>query len=608
MLLLEAVNIKKFYGDRQILGFDELKIYSGDRIGITGLNGAGKTTLLDILSGDTRPDEGIVKRYCRVGYIRQFDQKAPGSNDMVQDEVTGAAVRLLKEFEIDGKLERTTLSGGERTRLRIAGALDKENLLLFADEPTSNLDCKGIEVLKQKLKAVETFVMISHDRSLMDSLCNIIIEVKDGSIRSFNGNFTFYKKQCEMENERALLEYEKYIEEKTALEEAITNRKRRAGKVKKAPSRMGNSEARLHTRQANERQEKLHNAANSLITRLEKLEKKEKPREQPGIRLDFSLTEPPENKVVISAEHLSFSYGSVQVFKDIFFNAANGMKTALWGENGSGKTTLLNLIYAAYLKSHTQLDTELWGADVAGSDTTESDVAGSDTTESDLKRKDADLKQFVTDAKDLVKCISIVPKARLAYFRQTFEDLDPEKSVLENVMRDSVQNETAARTILARLLLQGDAVFKKVGVLSGGERIKAAFAKLFVSKANVLLLDEPTNYLDMQSIEALEGVLRDYEGTVLFVSHDRAFVNTVADRLLLTGNLSVRSFDGSLEEYEEQVKSLKRDIAQKSNELERTMLQMRITEIIGRLSSSGSNSEALEEEYQRLIRRLKELR
>jgi macrolide transport system ATP-binding/permease protein len=594
MLLLEASNIKKFYGDRQILGFDELKIFSGDRIGVTGLNGAGKTTLLDILSGELEPDEGCVKRYCRIGYIRQFDPNGTADIDLNRRDVSGTAIRLLKEFGIDGKLDRDALSGGERTRLRIAGAFGTGDVLLFADEPTSNLDYKGIGLFRQKLEAVESFIMISHDRSLLDSLCNKIIEVKDGSIRVFNGNFTFYRQRCEMERERAALEYEKYVDEKTALEEAISNRKRGAGKVKKAPSRMGNSEARLHKRQANENQEKLHNAANSLIKRLERLEVKEKPREQPGIRLDFSLTDPPGNKIVISADKLSFSYGSVPVFKDAGFCIANGMKTALWGENGTGKTTLLNLIYAAYLTERfvpgAGMQNSIGSVIYDGRNSSDNDGSPG---------LDADIMQFLNIAGASFKSISIVPKARLAYFRQTFENLDPEETVLRNVMRGSVQSETAARTILARLLLQGDAVFKKVGVLSGGERIKAAFAKLFVSKANVLLLDEPTNYLDMQSIEALGSVLKDYEGTVLFVSHDRAFVSSVADRLLLPGSLTIKSFEGGLEEYEDNERSLGKE-EQKNEELEQTMIRMRMSEIIGRLSAPNCDKEALEQEYRRL--------
>lgn len=584
MLLLNAGNIKKYYADRLILEVDDLKIYTGDRIGIVGANGSGKTTLMDILSGCIEPDEGYVKRYCELAYIRQFEKERRG-------KVEG---KLLKEFELDRKLQRDGLSGGERTRLKIVEAFSKDNVLLFADEPTSNLDYKGIELLTQKLDRLDSFVIISHDRSLLDKLCTHVLEIRDGKVRMYNGNYTFYRQQYKMDQDRAADEYKKYISEKTALESAIANRAKRAKKMRKAPKRMGNSEARLHTRTANEKQEKLHNAANSLVTRLEKLEAKEKPRELPSIKLDFSLTNPPENRFIITCEKLSFNYDTVPVFEDAGFSLYNGVKTALWGENGSGKTTLLNLISESY-----------------------NNIGHSN--------------------------ISIVPKAKIAYFRQGFENLVPQETVLENVMRDSVQQETVARTILARLLIQGDAVYKRVEVLSGGEKIKVAFAKIFVSNANVLLMDEPTNYLDMQSIEALENVLKEYEGTVLFVSHDRAFVNNVADRLLLIKDRRIEAFDGKLDEYEEYEtgkklidksfidknfagRSFKGSKSSASNlkgsrtagdmakdvrrsipdGIERTMLQMRLTEIVAKLSTAGDDREALEEEYSRLTELLRQ--
>jgi macrolide transport system ATP-binding/permease protein len=584
MLLLNAGNIKKYYADRLILEVDDLKIYTGDRIGIVGANGSGKTTLMDILSGCIEPDEGYVKRYCELAYIRQFEKERRG-------KVEG---KLLKEFELDRKLQRDGLSGGERTRLKIVEAFSKDNVLLFADEPTSNLDYKGIELLTQKLDRLDSFVIISHDRSLLDKLCTHILEIRDGKVRMYNGNYTFYRQQYKMDQDRAADEYKKYISEKTALESAIANRAKRAKKMRKAPKRMGNSEARLHTRTANEKQEKLHNAANSLVTRLEKLEAKEKPRELSSIKLDFSLTNPPENRFIITCEKLSFNYDTVPVFEDAGFSLYNGVKTALWGENGSGKTTLLNLISESY-----------------------NNIGHSN--------------------------ISIVPKAKIAYFRQGFENLVPQETVLENVMRDSVQQETVARTILARLLIQGDAVYKRVEVLSGGEKIKVAFAKIFVSNANVLLMDEPTNYLDMQSIEALENVLKEYEGTVLFVSHDRAFVNNVADRLLLIKDRRIEAFDGKLDEYEEYEtgkklidksfidknfagRSFKGSKSSASNlkgsrtagdmakdvrrsipdGIERTMLQMRLTEIVAKLSTAGDDREALEEEYSRLTELLRQ--
>lgn len=284
-------------------------------------------------------------------------------------------------------------------------------------------------------------------------------------------------------------------------------------------------------------------------TRLEKLEIKEKPKELPKIRLDFSMTNPPENRVVISTDRLSFSYGSKKIFDKTCFSIPNGSKTALWGENGTGKSTLLNLIY-----------------------------------------------------KNLNDGIRIVPKAKLGYFHQTFENLEYNKTVLENVMRDSVQSQTTARTILARLLIRTDDVYKDIQCLSGGERIKVSFAKLFVSDANVLLLDEPTNYLDMLSVEALESVLCEYEGTVLFVSHDRAFVNSVADRVLIFENQTITTFEGKLEDYN--LSRQKKQTKVKSD-TEQVMLKMKIAETVAKLSNPNADKQALETEYQRLIAELK---
>jgi len=539
MLILEAKNIKKYYSDRLIIGFDELKVYLGDKIGFVGQNGSGKTTLMNILSMDIEPDEGFVRQFCDIAYIRQFSEEKMEAN-----------AKTLKEFNLQDKLHHDAFSGGEQTRIKIANALSTDNLLLFADEPTANLDYKGIEILKQKLSEVDTLLLISHDRLLLDSLCNKIFEIKDGKIKIYNGNYSFYKEQTENECLHAGQEYEKYVSEKAKLRHAIVDRQNKSKSIKKAPSRMGNSETRLHKRKSNEKQEKIHNAANSLKTRLEKLKDKEKPKEIPQIKIDFSLTNPPENKIVINSEKLNFCYGGNRIFGNANFKVYIRLKTALWGENGTGKTTLLNLI-------------------------------SSETSEN----------------------IYIVPKARIGYFHQGFENLDYSKSALENVMNDSVQTQTVARTILARLLILGDDVHKNVGVLSGGERIKISFAKLFVSSSNVLLLDEPTNYLDMKSIEALESVLREYEGTVLFVSHDSAFVNAVADRLLIIENQSICEFDGTLGDYKIGRQKTQTVV---QNDTERMVIQMRITEVVAKMSRHNADKETLEKEYQNLTMHLKQ--
>lgn len=538
MLVLEAGNIKKYYRDKLIIEFDDLKVYSGDRIGIVGQNGSGKTTLLNILSMDIEPDQGFVKQYCDISYIRQF------SDEGIKD----ANPKALKEFDLNHKAHQKVFSGGEETRIKIVNAFSNESLLLFADEPTANLDYKGIGLLKQKLSEVETFLLVSHDRTLLDSLCNKILEVWDSKIKIYTSNYSSYKEQKHIEQQYEMLEYDKYVFEKSKIEEAIIDRQNRSKTMRKTPKRMGNSEARLHKQDAKQKQQKIDKTVKSLKTRLEKLEVKERPRQVSRIKLDFSLTDPPKNKVVISSDGLTFGYGNKKIFDNVKFKVYNGSKTALWGENGAGKTTLLNLI-------------------------------GSCSDES----------------------IYVVPKAKLGYFRQGFENLEYGKTVLENVMKDSVQSQSVARTILARLLISGEDVYKRVGVLSGGEKIKVSFAKLFVSDANVLLMDEPTNYLDVQSIEALEDVFLEYEGTVLFVSHDRGFVNKIADRLLIVENREIIEFEGTPKEYFD---GGKKPVIMANSEAERIALQMRITEVVARLSEPGADKEMLEEEYRRLIQQL----
>jgi len=135
MLLLEAGNIKKYYSDRLIIEFDELKVYSGDKIGVVGQNGSGKTTLMNILSNEIESDQGFVRQYCNPAYIHQLS-----------DEIIQAEQKTLKEFNIINNSQQKEFSGGEKTRIKLANAFSKDNVLLFADEPTANLDYKGIKL------------------------------------------------------------------------------------------------------------------------------------------------------------------------------------------------------------------------------------------------------------------------------------------------------------------------------------------------------------------------------------------------------------------------------------------------------------------------------
>ena len=409
------------------------------------------------------------------------------------------------------------------------------------------MDYRSIKVLKEKLSKVETIVLISHDRAFMDAICNKIIEIRNGKLFFYNGNYSFYKKQKNLKIKRQKMEYEEYILEKARLEKAISDRQGESKSMKKAPKRMGNSEARLHKGKVSEKKKKLDSTVKRIKSRIEKLQVKEKPDKILKVKIDFSLTNPPENKIVISSDKFCFKYNRNEIFHNAKFKVYNGKKTAVVGDNGCGKTTLLNLI----------------------------------------------------NMQD--KQIYTVPKVAIGYFCQSLKNLSYDKTVLQNVMVSSIQSESCVRTILARLLIFGDAVYKKVGVLSGGEKIKVSFAKLFASKANVLLLDEPTNYLDMKSIEVLEDFLKSYEGTVLFVSHDRAFINYVADRVLILENKKITEFEGNLKEFEENKKVSKN---QGNIYIEKSILQMKLTEIVSRMSLKDCDREALEKEYQSIVKQL----
>lgn len=548
MLLLHAQNIKKYYGDRLILDIEDFKVYSGDKIGIVGVNGAGKTTLLEILTKNMVPDEGTVKLYTDFSYIKQFGVE--------EDKVDG---RMAREFEINNR-DRRFLSGGEQTRLRIASQLSKSSGILFADEPTCNLDMEGILLVEKKLMEYDgALLLISHDRELLDKVCNHIIEIENGKIRHYSGNYSDYKKQKEAERQRHWLEYEKYISERKKLEEALNTLKVKAAGMKKAPKRMGNSEARLHKRSATESQEKLHGSIKAIRTRLEKLEVKEKPRELDPIKMNFQPVQSPASRILISGKDISLSFGKRVLFEGLNFEIPNGSKTALVGKNGAGKTTLIKMI---------------------------------------LSRHPA---------------IRIAEGVRIGYFSQDLDILDPELSILDNIMKESYQPEWMVRTMLAGLLFRRDDVYKKVAVLSGGEKVKASIAKLLVSDANLLILDEPTNYLDLFSMEALQSVLMEYNGTLLLVSHDRWLVDRVADRIIIIENCKAKVFNGTYTQYLDQLRQ-SRNVHRKNTDThikeQEMILRMRLAEVTGRLSMPGKNDdvEELEMELKRIVSQLKQLK
>jgi len=217
MLIIECSKIKKYYGDRLILDIDNLNIYSEDRIGVVGLNGAGKTTLINILSQRIEPDKGWVKLRGKTEYFSQLEEP----------EVYEISSEMASKFGVE-TLWNENMSGGEKTRFKLAKALENESILIFADEPTSNMDIEGIELMEKKLTEYKgALIIISHDRSFLDKLCNKIIEIENGKIKTYEGNYSDYSRQRLHDKERAQFEYEEYIKEKERLGSVIADTKQK---------------------------------------------------------------------------------------------------------------------------------------------------------------------------------------------------------------------------------------------------------------------------------------------------------------------------------------------------------------------------------------------
>ncbi|MGN7402956.1 Vga family ABC-F type ribosomal protection protein [Cytobacillus praedii] len=451
---------------------------------------------------------------------------------------TNAICELLPQL----KRTDTTKSGGEVTQEYINAALAKSPAILLADEPTTNLDTSHIEWLEKKLKKSHSvLVLVSHDRAFLDALCTSIWELDQGKVKVYKGNYSDYIEQKELEQHQQKEAYETYERKKKQLEEALVLKEKKAERATKTPQNVSSIEAGKSKPYFAKKQKKLQKTAKAIETRLEKLEKVEKVKEAPVIKMNLPNEETFKGRIVLRAEDVQCSIDKRLLWKSASFHVRGGDKLAIIGPNGCGKTTLV--------------------------------------------------KKIMNQSQG----IAISPSMKIGYFSQNIDILNTEKSILENVSKTSIQNETFIRTVLARLHFFREDVYKPVGVLSGGERVKVSFAKLFVSEINTIILDEPTNYLDIPSVEALEALLQEYEGTVIFVSHDRQFIESIATRILAINNQEIQLFDGTYEQF----KNYTPKVAHDTKEDQLLLLETRITEVLSRLSMEPSDE--LEIEFQRLL-------
>lgn len=544
-LLLEAQNIAVSYSGERVLDIERLAVYDGERVGLVGENGAGKSTLIRVLAGEIVPEGGITRRLGRVAVISQLGD--------TEAEMDARMAGLFRAEE-----ERPGLSGGERTRRRLAAAFSAEARVLLADEPTVDLDEEGVAALERQMKAFRgAIVLVSHDRALLDALCTRVLELSCGRLTEFPGNYSAYRRERERRARLAREEYAAYRAEEARLKQMMQSMVELASQKQRLPSRMGNSEARLHKREVTNAQGRIHQARRAFGSRLNHLEKKEPPREEAEIRITLGASEGITSRLALRAERLYLKGGARTLIKNAAFTVPVGTRTALIGPNGAGKTTLLRQI-----------------------------VSGGPG-------------------------IRVSPGVRIGYFGQDHEEvLDMDRTVLENAMRHTALAESAVRTVLARLNISANDIFKPARVLSGGERAKTALARLIVSDANLLILDEPTNHIDVFSLEALESVLGEYGGTLIFVSHDRAFVDHVATRLMFLKDGKLEVFEGTMAMRREEEARQERGRAEEARQMEITRLEMRLSDLAMRLSTprKGDQPEALNSEYLRLAAQLQALK
>ena len=512
--MISVQNLELRAGARLLMEDVTFRVDNGDKIGLVGRNGAGKTTMTKVLAGLALPAEGTVTRSGSIGYLPQ-DPKVDDMTQLARDRILSARGldgvakkmrqaqedmasedesirtkgmrrydRLEAEFIAGGGYaaeseaavitsnldlpERVlaqpleTLSGGQRRRVELARILFSAADTMLLDEPTNHLDADSILWLREFLKNFSGgLLVISHDVELMELVVNRVfyLDANRCVIDQYNMGWKNYLSQREQDEHR--------------------RKRERANAQKKAQALM---------EQANKMRAKATKAvaAQQMIKRAERMMRGLEDERQTDKVAAIRFPEPaPCGKTPLSAQSLSKSYGSLEIFTDVDLAIDRGSRVVVLGLNGAGKTTLLRI-----LAGNTAPDT---GEVVYGHG------------------------------------------AKIGYFAQEHEILDGERTVLENMKSAAPDlDDTRVRTILGSFLFSGDDVEKSAGVLSGGEKTRLSLATLVASSANILLLDEPTNNLDPASRKEILDALKAYKGAIVMVSHDEGAVEALnPERVLL---------------------------------------------------------------------------
>lgn len=594
--LIHMREISKDWNGKTLFGHVNMEVNESERIALFGRNGCGKTTLLNILTGSEQPTAGTLTVHLEseeIGFMRQDFKPEEhwsvkqiafvesGTWGALKMELQEAEERLasepdsspaslehygeiLEQYEAFGgyareaELERmmthlsigevlwdrpfSSLSGGQKTRLRLAALLTRKPRLLILDEPTNHLDHESMTWLEEWMLSYSgTLVFVSHDRTFLDRVATSICELTYEGTRKYPGGYEEYKEQKEREKREQAAKYRQQELAKKALEESIRKYQewfkishRNAGNV--TESRIA---ASYYKARANKNISRYH-AKQKQLERLEG-ERVERPREGPKVSVELKEGEfGARNFVQLRDVEYTYPGSQTPVFSGVDLAVERGKRIALQGMNGAGKTTLLKLI----------------------------------TGELSPQKGE----------------VNLHARTKIGYFSQELEGLQPEMTLLDSLLINPFMTQTEARTMLGNFLFSRDDVFKKIGDLSMGEKCRAAFIRLYFSGSNLLVLDEPTNYLDIDTREVMEEALLSYEGSLVFVSHDRTLVRKLANQLLQMGKHEpLRIFDGTVEEYEEHLVRKSETPEEREEEDLRIQLQHRLNELLTGSSYDQAN-------------------
>lgn len=568
-----------------------LHIKPKDKIGLVGLNGTGKSTLLKIINGDYQPSAGDIQKAkdCTIGFLNQdllsyqsdesiLDVALAAFKDTLklQDEIDevlhqmetdhseaiiNKLARLQDQFEanegytIKAKAEEVlegigfstadlkrplrTFSGGWRMRVMLAKLLLEKPALLMLDEPTNHLDLPSIQWVENYLRNYEgAVIVVSHDQEFLDNCVSTTVEVSNGNLTVYAGNYSFYQEE---KKERMEIQQNAYENQQQMIKQTERFIERFRAKATKS------------------------NQVQSRIKALDRLERvAEVVDDNIAVNFKFKFSQKSGRDIVV-LDHVSKSYGDLVILKNTSARIERGDKIALIGANGKGKSTLLRII---------------------------------DGTEPIQGKRE--------HGYNVIKSF---------YAQHQLEALNVDNEILDELKQEgSGKTETELRNVLGCFLFTNDDVFKKIKVLSGGEKSRVALAKALISEANFLLLDEPTNHLDMQSVNILIQALQQYEGTFITVSHDRHFIRGVANKIWYIENHQIKEYPGTYEEFtywksqqEANQITVKEQPKEKPNVKKREISQQEINLTKKELKKKEQELELLEEKISAIESRKKAL-